>query len=382
MWKSLRWQDQCVTKPALLVPEWGSRCQNSIWSARLVALTMPASGLLEEDCFQKALESPADPVIQPDSDESETPPLRLARPVRKLMSYNAESFNGFGKRNNPKIKAKATALAEVIEKESPDVIALQEVGGRKLLSDFNQQYLKGAYPNIVTYWVPNQGAMQVAMMSKQGIEIEDSKSHWKEVCSNRLYEGKRDFLEATFKTGTGYQFTVFNAHLKSMRGDEAQTAPARMQDAKTAAAILKKFLASKPKAHVLVTGDFNALHQTPLGKPIIDTMMYLEQTPDPQNQSQPVFSEVFLKDGKADPTENSKGRFPNAKLDYTFTSRALTPHVKQAYVAGQFDQEPWSKASDHLPVITVFEEDMPQATPSQPKAGWKQSVKRTLELIA
>lgn len=354
--------------------------QRSALTGRLLSLSAPASGQLMGDQFQRAVPT------QPDEACNTTPSLTVVRPLRKLMSYNAENFNKLNGGNNQKAQEKIKALAEVIEKESPDVIALQEVGDKALLEAFNKQYLKGAYPNVVSHWIPNRGSMQVALMSRKGIDIADSKSHWKEMCADNQCAGKRDFLEATFKTNTGYQFTVFNAHLKSMRGDEAQTAPLRMQDAKTAATILKKFLASKPKAHVLVTGDFNALHQTPLGKPVIDTILYLKQAPD-LTQDQPVFSEVFLKDGKSDPTESSKGRFPDAKLDYTFTSKALTPQVKQAYVAGRFDQEPWSKASDHLPVITVFEEDKPQArglsatgkgqAASKPKRGSK----RKLELI-
>lgn len=355
--------------------------QRSALTGRLLSLSAPVSGQPVVDEFQRIL--PA----QPDEEVKTAPPLKVVRPLRKLMSYNAENFNKLNGANNQKIQEKIKALAEVIETESPDVIALQEVGDKALLEAFNKQYLKGEYPNVVSHRVPNQGAMQVALMSRKGIDIAGSKSHWKEMCSGYQCVGKRDFLEATFKTNTGYQFTVFNAHLKSMRGDEAKTAPVRMKDAKSAAAILEKFLASKPKAHVLVTGDFNALHQTPLGKPVIDTILYLNQTPD-LTQDQPVFSEVFLKDGKSDPTESSKGRFPDAKLDYTFTSKALTPHVKQAYVAGQFDQEPWSKASDHLPVITVFEEGKPQAgvlssaAEGPPICEPKRGRKRKLELIA
>jgi hypothetical protein len=34
----------------------------------------------------------------------------------------------------------------------------------------------------------------------------------------------------------------------------------------------------------------------------------------------------------------------------------MAKQVVGAYVAGDFDQEPWSIASDHVPYITVFEE--------------------------
>ena len=341
----------------------------------LPVLLPMGSALLANDRFQKF--GPGNAEVQ----DTQPSPLKVVRPTRKLMSYNAENFNRLGVNNPQKLEGKVQALAQAINQEAPDVIALQEVGDRKLLSDFNQRYLKGEYPNIVSHRVPRTGAMQVALMSRKGVDIADSKSHWGEMCPDNQCSGKRDFLEATFKTGTGYQFTVFNAHLKSMRGDEAKTAPVRMQDAKAAAAVLKRFLLSKPQAHILVAGDFNALYHTPLGKPVIDTIQYLDSVPEARG-SEPDFSEVFLKAGKDDPTESSKGRFPDAKLDYIFTSRALTPNVQKSYVAGRFDQAPWQAASDHLPVITVFEEGEPPKTQALPTSERKQGIKQKLELIA
>jgi hypothetical protein len=66
--------------------------------------------------------------------------------------------------------------------------------------------------------------------------------------------------------------------------------------------------------------------------------------------------EVMMKDGKTDPTHNGHGHYPNSKLDYIFVSSPMAGQVKDAYVAGKFDQSPWDIASDHVPYVTVFEE--------------------------
>lgn len=350
-------------------------------NGRLFSTSVPKIPPLKPDHFQRQVWADLKPLSV--SPEQTSPPLKAVRPVRKLMSYNTENFYKTAHGKMLKSPQQIQALAEVIEQEAPDVIALQEVGDKALLSEFNKKYLRGEYPNIVSHRAGRNGTIQVAMMSRKGIDITDSKSHWKDICADTQGMGKRDFLEATFKTNTGYRFTVFNAHLKSMRGDEAKTAPVRMVEAGAAARILKKFLASNPKAHVLVTGDFNTLHQTPLGKPVIDTLMYLEQSP-PSGKAKPVFSEVCLKDGKADPTQSTGGRYPDAKLDYTFASEALTPLIQDAYVGGQFNRDPWSKASDHLPLITVFEEGKPHSSAlkeSLSETG-ERGKKRKLELIA
>lgn len=283
-----------------------------------------------------------------------TEPLRVVRPERKLMSYNAHDFfqmqTKTKKGHSGKPLSAMQALAEVIRQEDPDVIAFQEVGDKGLLNQFNTQHLKGLYPNIVSQYIPESGQHQLGMISKGNLKVVSVKSHWSEVKQHN----KRDVLEATFETETGYRFTVLNLHYKSMRGGESKTAPVRLHEAKNTARILKQQLALDPDAPILVTGDLNTLHGSPLGKPVIDTILTLDN-PDGDN----LFTEISLKNQQADPTNTSHGHFPDAKLDYTFVSKALLPQVKKAYVAGKFDQEPWSKASDHLPFITVFEEGKP-----------------------
>ena len=57
---------------------------------------------------------------------------------------------------------------------------------------------------------------------------------------------KRDFLEATFQTDTGFRFTIFNGHFKSMNGGEVATMPTRLHEA-TVAARVAGSRASTPK---------------------------------------------------------------------------------------------------------------------------------------
>jgi len=278
--------------------------------------------------------------------------LKLVQPRHKLMSYNAENFVTTSKGKSVKSAASIQALSEAIRKEDPEVIALQEVGDKKLLEDFNKNYLRNQYPNIICMASSDPSRIRVAMMSKANMKVLDTKSHLKEMNEGAKYFNKRDFLETTFKTDTGFKFTVYNAHCKSMRGGEALTAPIRTQEARNAAKILKAHFAKDPKAPVFVTGDFNTLHDTPLGKPVIDILTHL----DGSAKRKPMLTEVMMKDGKTDPTHSGRGVYPNTKLDYIFASRSMTPQIRKAYVAGDFTQAPWNIASDHLPYVTEFEE--------------------------
>lgn len=294
--------------------------------------------------------------VDESTEPSPTPvaPLRVVRPRHKLMSYNAEQFYRTGKGRDVKSVASIKALAEAILQEEPDVIALQEVGDKKLLEDFNKKYLGGKYPNVVSIPVNGDGPMRVAMMSKSNIKVVDSKSHWKEMSKGAAYNGKRDLLEATFQTDSGYRFTVYNAHCKSMRGGEAATTPIRLQEVSNVAKILKKHFEKDKAAQVFVAGDFNTLPNTPYGKQVLEKLTHFT---DPKNE--PELTEVMMKDGKTDPTHNGYGHHPDSKLDYIFVSTPMVKQVVNAYVAGDFNKEPWSIASDHVPYVTVFEEAAP-----------------------
>ncbi|WP_303673128.1 endonuclease/exonuclease/phosphatase family protein [Vampirovibrio chlorellavorus] len=349
--------------------------------ARFAPLLLPSAFLSHPG---KAVEPEFQPIILVENEEARDH-LRLLRPFRKLMSYNAENFYQSSKNAHIKSQASIQALADVINQEEPDVIALQEVGDKGLLTQFNLKYLNGRYPNVISkpVWVKSQH--QLAFMTKGNIRVVDTKSHWTEFCKLSHGAAVRDFLEATFETESGYRFTVFNAHLKSMRGDELKTAPVRMKEATAAAAILRKRLEAEPDAPLFLTGDLNTHHHSEAGRPVIQTLQRLGQA-----EGEEALSEVILKDHQCIPTNRSHG-YPDAKLDYTFTSKALTPLVRQAYVAGSFEASPWKEASDHLPLVTVFEEgqsqtrrslDLLSTPPRVEPPGNPGGKKRKWELIA
>ncbi len=298
--------------------------------------------------------------------------LYFAGAERKVMSYNALNFfrSSRGLRKKPKSIA---ALADVIKKEDPDVIAFQEVGDRSVLENFNNQHLNGQYPNVVIFPIGGfQRGIRVAIMSKANVKVIDAKSHWEEQCGTLENCGKRDFLEATFETDTGYQFTVYNAHFKSMRGGEKETMPKRMSEARVAARIVDEQLTHDPNANIIVAGDMNTHFATKYGNPVIRTLTLVDDN-NPDND----LTEVMLKDEQPDPTHRGGGRYQPSKLDYTFVSKNLLPQLREAYVAGRFDKNPWKLASDHLPLVTVFEE--PDVIPEY-KPPLKKSETKTLEL--
>jgi endonuclease/exonuclease/phosphatase family metal-dependent hydrolase len=286
--------------------------------------------------------------------------LRFEGNRYKILSYNASKF--YGPQKNPKQAQRrgiiekpaheVKALADVVNQNDPDVIALQEVESRNVLENFNNNYLKGRYPNIVIYPTNDKFGTHVAYMSKDTVKLVDAKSHRKIMNSDRDRPVfTRDFLEATYQSPTGYEFTLFNTHFMSMRRGEQFSLPIRLDEARAGAFILKDLFHRKPNARVMVLGDLNTLHHTSFGRPVLKAISGKEDQ-DPTND----LTEVLTKDGIIDPTHWSGGNGPNQKLDYALASAKMLLDVVVAKVVGCFTKAPWNTASDHLPLLIEVEE--------------------------
>jgi endonuclease/exonuclease/phosphatase family metal-dependent hydrolase len=318
-------------------------------------------------------------------------PLLFAGNQIRLMSYNARMFydnaqhpaSPINDRIVPKSPKSIKALAQVILENDPDIIALQEVENAKVLQQLNRIHLKGKYPNIIisSAKITDGRGVRVAFMAKDTVKLIDSRSHL-----DKLYNGKpifrKDLLEATFETDTGYRFTLFNAHFKSMRGGEDRTMPIRLDEARTAAGIFNEKFRQNPEVKLMVMGDLNTL-QSAYGKPVLAALSGKEDN-DPVND----LTEVLEKDGWQPWTHNG-GSHGYSKLDYAYASSALAQDVQQAYVSGRFRKRPWKLASDHLPVMVVLEEPDKNAQSSVAKPQFAGSVRslasqqpRKLQLLA
>jgi endonuclease/exonuclease/phosphatase family metal-dependent hydrolase len=326
-------------------------------------------------------------------------PLTFSGNSIKVMSYNTENF--FDNIEDPntnvrdiqwaKSEKSIKALAEVIQKEKPDILALQEVENERVLQDLNQNHLGGQYNKIVMYPTNDQRGIRVAYMCKNNVKVVDSKSHRNEkINGNPVFA--RDLLEATFETESGSQITLFNTHWKSMapsfnkdekgklRGKgkfksknkgkafrasgekvdaEAMTTPRRMNEAKTANRIIEQKIDQNPNIKIMMVGDLNTLHSRH-GEKVL-TVLRDPQDPNPNHR----LVEVLEKDGDIPPTHEGGKHYPDSKLDYCFVSPNLVNNTK-AYVAGQMGQNPWKTASDHLPIVAVIDLDENEVKASSP----------------
>ncbi len=283
------------------------------------------------------------------------PTILFAGEMRKVMTYNVENLYRAKDGETVKDPYDVEDVARAILQEHPpaDVIALQEAGDDEFLKEFNEQHLQGLYPHVVSSQVRvGNGIQRVAFLSRENIKPIQVQSHWRgdpDTEEGRKELGKRDILEATFETETGYQFTILNVHFRSMRTGVRDTHRIRLQEAEAVADILNERFQENPNAHIMVVGDLNTNFRSPYGQEILDILALVDQ-------KDRELIETMLKDKQAANTSYQR------KLDYIFVSKSLQPQVRQAYVSGNLRAYPyWS--SDHLPMVTVFEE------PDEPTGG-------------
>ncbi len=198
-------------------------------------------------------------------------PGRQAGTLR-LATYNIRNlFDGIQDPGKEPEKAKPekekVALSQAIHEINADVIGLQEVENKGVLTQFRDQYLSDmGYREVVLIEGNDTRGIDVALFSR--FPVTAVKSH-KEVRFPVPGEAQpvgfsRDLLQVRIQGPNNYTFTVFVAHLKSQHGgDEADIR--REAEARAAQQIIAAFQKANPRENVVVMGDFN---DTPLQKPI------------------------------------------------------------------------------------------------------------------
>ncbi|MBL9139441.1 MAG: endonuclease/exonuclease/phosphatase family protein [Verrucomicrobiales bacterium] len=178
----------------------------------------------------------------------------------RVATYNVENYILAATESRPaKTEASKDKVAAVLQGLSPDLVGLQEVGGKPALMDI-QSRLKArglALPHaeIVHGFDTN---IQVALLSRFPITALRPHVDDTYLLSGRRFRVSRGILEADVQVSPGYRLTVFVVHLKSRRAvPEADEGEMRRQEARILREKVVERLKLQPKANVVVLGDFN-----------------------------------------------------------------------------------------------------------------------------
>ena len=285
-------------------------------------------------------------------------PVAAARPSAettsgklRFMAYNVENWLTMDRvierrevANQPKPDAEKSAALRIVLKNNPDVIGLCEIGTKADLAEI-QQALKAAGLDLPHshHTGGSDTVRHLGLLSRFPITSTTSPAQTQYTLEGRSFAINRGILDATIKArGKDYRFV--GVHLKSKRSvDGGDQAKMRLQEAHLLRRHLDKILSPNPDAKLIVYGDFNDTYRSNTLRAVTGSAAKnLRITP------------IYLKDSQGEAwTHHWSGEDIYSRIDFIMTSPALRREVD--FKASRIiDDNLWSKASDHRPMLAVF----------------------------
>ncbi len=259
-----------------------------------------------------------------------------------LRRYTLDDRDGDGRKNDPKPDSECRAIAQLIGKVRPDVLAIQEIGNPTQLNAF-AAWLKTEglnYPHVEL--LRNDIDLNLAVLSR--FPIIGSTHHtneWYSIGKARL-KVARGFLETEIEVEPDYRFRLLVAHLKSKVYSRLGQTEMRRNEARLLNKVVRSILKKDPDCRLLVVGDMN------------------------DNPNSAAFREMTGKTRKnlfdlrpAEPSGDAWTYFQKStdmhmRIDYFLANAKMLGDVVQAKTTVVRDPLTYA-ASDHRPVVAVFQ---------------------------
>ncbi|MBI4027640.1 MAG: endonuclease/exonuclease/phosphatase family protein [Verrucomicrobia bacterium] len=285
------------------------------------------------------------------------------RDTFKVMSYNVHNYllidrDHDGRENDPKPDEEKEALFTIITEESPDVLALVEVGSRKFLGEIQDGLCAKGDEYAYSEWIEGTDrARHVCLLSRFPIVAREPHTRGEFRLGDKMMGVSRGFIEADIQASPQYRLKAYVAHLKSKRAVEIEggAEAIRMEEARLFRQYINEDLAADPNINLIAMGDFNDTPDSPAIRHILADTQF------------PLFD---LRPRNAKGYEGTYYYRPKKsfeRIDYLLVSQGL----KHEYIAGSAkirDDKPAWKASDHFSVQASFHiGDLDGAPPSSSK---------------
>lgn len=320
---------------------------NAPLSARLRLFLVFPLCLLPVSC-RRAPESPGEPA--PAADEF------------SVMTYNLHQYaladrDGDGQRSEPKPQAEREAVADLIARVKPDVLAVQEIGNPTVFEEFRYALKsRGLAYEHVEYLQRGQSEINLAVLSRFPIAAREPHTDDRYSIGAAEVPVLRGFIDVVIEVNPQYRFRLMVAHLKSKVFHALGQTEMRRNEARLLNNHVRKVLKKDPEANLAVVGDFNDTYPSAALREALGDKRALED----------------LRPGDAD--GDVWTRFEPAldqydRIDYILVSRGMRPEVVEAKTRVVHGPQAYA-ASDHRPVLAVFKAmDLPPAGQAATPAG-------------
>ncbi len=269
----------------------------------------------------------------------------------RFIAYNVENWLTMDRfvdnrtlKNSPKPEPEKQSAIGLLVANAPDVIGLCEIGEASDLAEI-QDSLKAAGLDLPHshYTGGSDPVRHLGLLSRFPITATAKPAETDFQLQGRTFDINRGILDATIEArGKPYRF--IGVHLKSKRPIEnADQEEMRIHEARLLRRHVDTILEADGEARLVVNGDFNDTRPTKTFKTVTGSYN------DPH-----YLTALPLKDTRGHAwTHHWALHDIYSRIDFITVSRALRSEVD--FQASHIIDDPdWSKASDHRPLIAIF----------------------------
>lgn len=285
-------------------------------------------------------------------------PIDTTAEVFRVATYNLESYLETATQTRAvKSEESKAAIRESILALKPDVLAVQELGSQAALLELRDSLKTNGL--AFEYWQFVSGHdtnIHLGLLSRFPFTAYRAYTNESFLLNGRRLHVSRGFLEADIAVTHDYSFTLISAHLKSKRAAaEADEADLRLEEARLLREKIDARLAVQPDLDLVVLGDFNDTQDSPSTRAVIGRgkSKLVDTRPAERNGTEPT--------GGA-PAEHRLVTWTHyfskedtyRRIDFVLVSRTMARKWKpqESFVLARPD---WGRASDHRPVLAVFD---------------------------
>ena len=253
----------------------------------------------------------------------------------------------------PKPRKEAKAIIETIRQASPDILAVQEMGGPDAWKEFKHSLQQAGldYPHE-EYLRNGNKELNIALLSRFPILASQLHTNDTYTIGPTQFPVQRGIIEADIEINSAYRLRLMVAHLKSKQFHEYGQAEMRRNEARLLCNHVRAALKENPDLNLLVVGDFN---DNPSSAPLQEITRYQDRT---------ILHDLRPEDGAGAAWTYRSTDDNHARLDYMLASDGLLPEtvLDKTYVV---NVPALSTASDHRPLLGTFvaAERGPEARP-------------------
>jgi len=277
----------------------------------------------------------------------------------RVATYNLESYLETASGTRPaKSEAGKSKIRESLLTLNPDVLAVQELGGLDALQEL-QQSLEQAGLNLQHWQLLSGSDTNIHLGVLSRFPFRASRPHTNEsyLLDGRRFHVSRGFAEIDIQVNGHYWFTLLAAHLKSKRTSaEADEKAIRLEEALLLREKIDTVLNADANARLVVLGDLNDTRDSESTRTVMGRgKAKLIDTRPAERNCDGSWGGTRQADQRCVTWTHYYGKEDSyRRIDYVLISKRMARDwiAEESYVLAAPD---WGLASDHRPLVAVFE---------------------------